>query len=88
MRVETPDRGDIAVYLVGDEVYATEDRCSHGSAALTDGYLEGYEVVCPFHLGRFDVRTGEPTLEPCVYPIRSFKVAVQGDDVLLADEEN
>ena len=48
----------ICLYRAAGAVYATDDVCSHGHANLSDGYLEGYEIECPFHQGRFDIRTG------------------------------
>ena len=55
---------EIAIYLVGGEVYATANRCTHGAASLCEGFLEGHEIECPHHQGRFDVRTGEATAPP------------------------
>ena len=73
---------DIAVYRTeGGEVFATDNICSHGHARLCDGFLEGHEIECPFHQGRFDIRTGEPTLEPCVDAIRSYPVKLEGGRV-------
>ena len=75
---------DIAVYKTeAGEVYATDNICSHGHARLCDGFLEGHEIECPFHQGRFDIRTGQPTLEPCVEAIRSYPVRIEGSRVLL-----
>ena len=55
---------DIALYTVGDAVYATDNICTHGQARLCDGFLEGHEIECPLHQGRFDVRTGRALCEP------------------------
>ena len=55
---------EVAVYLVDGTVYATANRCTHGDASLCDGFLEGHEIECPFHQGRFDVRTGMATAAP------------------------
>ena len=55
---------EVAVYLVDGTVYATANRCTHGDASLCEGFLEGYEIECPFHQGRFDVRTGAATAPP------------------------
>ena len=30
---------DIAIYTVGDAVYATDNICTHGQARLCDGFL-------------------------------------------------
>ena len=78
----TPGGLDIAVYKteVGD-VFATDNICSHGHARLCDGFLEGHEIECPFHQGRFDIRNGAATLEPCVEAIRSYPVKVDGGRV-------
>jgi ethylbenzene dioxygenase ferredoxin subunit len=52
-------------------------------AWMTDGYVEGEEVECPFHGGRFNIRTGEPTAFPCVVPLQTYPVQVVGDDVCI-----
>jgi naphthalene 1,2-dioxygenase system ferredoxin subunit len=55
---------EVALYLVNGAVYATANRCTHGDALLCDGFLEGHEIECPHHQGRFDVRTGDATAAP------------------------
>ena len=80
----TPIGHDIALYKTeAGEVFATHNICSHGHARLCEGFLEGHEIECPFHQGRFDIRTGQPTLEPCVEAIRSYPVRIEGSRVLL-----
>jgi len=84
LKVELEDGSILAVYRVGEQVYATDDLCSHGDASLSDGFVEGYDVVCPFHMGRFDIRTGEATGEPCHLAIKAYTLRIEGDDVYLA----
>jgi naphthalene 1,2-dioxygenase system ferredoxin subunit len=74
---------DIALYAVGDEVYATDNLCTHGHARLCDGFLEGHEIECPLHQGRFDVRDGRPTCSPVAEAVRCYPVKVEGGRVLL-----
>lgn len=74
---------DIAIYTVGDEVYATDNLCTHGHARLCDGFLDGHEIECPLHQGRFDVRDGRPTCAPVTEPVRSYPVKVEGGRVFL-----
>jgi naphthalene 1,2-dioxygenase system ferredoxin subunit len=74
---------DIAVYTVGDAVYATDNICTHGQARLCDGFLEGHEIECPLHQGKFDVRDGLPTCEPVTEALRSYPVKVDGQRVYL-----
>jgi naphthalene 1,2-dioxygenase system ferredoxin subunit len=75
---------DIALYGVGDEVYATDNLCTHGHARLCEGFLEGHEIECPLHQGRFDVRTGQPTCAPVTEALRSWPVKIEGGRVWLA----
>jgi naphthalene 1,2-dioxygenase ferredoxin component len=74
---------DIALYSVGGEVYATDNLCTHGHARLCDGFLEGHEIECPLHQGRFDVRDGRPSCEPVTEPLRSYPVRIDGGRVFV-----
>lgn len=74
---------DIALYTVGGAVYATDNLCTHGNARLCDGFLEGHEIECPLHQGRFDVRDGRPTCEPVTTALRSYPVKVEGGRLYL-----
>ena len=65
---------DIALYGVGGEVFATDNICTHGHARLCDGFLEGHEIECPLHQGKFDVRDGSPTCAPVTEAVRSYPV--------------
>ena len=75
---------DIAIYGIGDAVYATDNLCTHGNARLCDGFIEGLEIECPFHQGRFDLRTGQPTCAPATEPLKTWPVKIDGDRVYLA----
>ena len=75
---------DIAIYTVGDAVYATDNVCTHGQARLCDGFLEGHEIECPLHQGKFDVRNGAPTCAPVTEAIRSYPVKIEGGRVFLS----
>ena len=75
---------DIALYRVEGEVFATDNICRHGQARRRDGFLPGHEIECPFHQGRFDVRSGKPTCEPATQSIRSDPVKIDAGRVCLA----
>ena len=77
---------DIAIYSVGDDVYATDNICTHGHARLCDGFLDGHEIECPLHQGKFDVRDGTPTCAPVTEALRSYPIKVEGGRVLLQIE--
>ncbi|HSW06229.1 non-heme iron oxygenase ferredoxin subunit [Aquabacterium sp.] len=74
---------DIALYTVGDAVYATDNICTHGQARLCDGFLDGHEIECPLHQGKFDVRDGRPMCEPVTEGLRSYPVKVEGRRVFV-----
>lgn len=81
IRVELVNQAPLAVFKVDDSYYVTDDTCTHGSASLADGLLHGCEIECPFHAGRFDVRTGEATAFPCIEPVAIYPVEVRGSAV-------
>ena len=55
----------------GGRIYALAELCTHVKRPLSEGDLDGEELVCPFHGGRFDVKTGEPSAFPSVNPWQS-----------------
>jgi len=72
---------EIAIYRVADEVYATENLCTHGMARLCDGFLDGHEIECPLHQGKFDVRDGRAVCEPAIEPLRTYPIRIEGSRV-------
>ncbi len=74
---------DIALYKVDGSVFATDNTCTHGHARLCDGFLEGHEIECPLHQGRFDIRDGSPTCAPVTEAIRCYPVRIEGGRVFL-----
>jgi len=75
---------EVALYSVEGSVYATDNICTHGHARLCEGFLEGHEIECPLHQGRFDVRTGAPACAPVTEAIRAYPVKIEGGRVFLS----
>jgi 3-phenylpropionate/trans-cinnamate dioxygenase ferredoxin subunit len=77
------DAGDrrLALCNVGGEVHAIDDICTHDGGPLGEGELFGYQIECPRHGARFDVRTGQVTQMPAVRPVRTYPVEREGDDL-------
>ncbi len=71
----------IAVCNVDGQLYGVDDVCTHDEGSLDQGDLDGFELECPRHGARFDVRTGEVKALPAVLPIDTFSVRVEGDDI-------
>jgi naphthalene 1,2-dioxygenase ferredoxin component len=78
---------ELALYNVAGEIYATDNECTHGQGRLCDGFLEGTEIECPLHQGRFDVRSGAPACAPVTEPVRTYTVKIDGGRVFVAMEE-
>ncbi len=73
----------LAVYNIGGQFYVTDDECTHASASLADGILEGDIIECSLHFGAFHVTTGAVKSPPCSLPLRTYKVVLQGDDIFV-----
>ena len=76
--------GDTEVCLAHCEdgnFYAIDDVCTHENFLLSQGELFGFDVECPQHGSRFNVRTGAVTGLPAVIPTRTHPVTVEGSDV-------
>ena len=66
----------VAVFRVDGELFALRDKCSHGNARLSEGYIEDGCVECPLHQGLIDIRSGAPKTAPITEPVRTFPVRV------------
>ena len=77
------DGQEIALYEVEGEVFATDNFCTHGAARMSDGFLEGREIECPLHQGRFDVCTGKAMCAPLSQDIRVYPVRIENKRVLV-----
>ncbi|HXE73082.1 MAG TPA: non-heme iron oxygenase ferredoxin subunit [Candidatus Nitrosotenuis sp.] len=78
----------VAIARVAGRLYAFEDRCTHDDGPLGEGELEGFQVICPRHGARFDVRDGSVVAMPAVFPITTYPVEVKDGEVevLLEDQ--
>jgi naphthalene 1,2-dioxygenase ferredoxin component len=72
---------EIALYNLDGSLYATDDVCTHAYARLSDGFLDGGEIECPLHAGRFDVKTGAATSPPCVDAVRTYPIRVVDGEI-------
>jgi ferredoxin-NADP reductase/nitrite reductase/ring-hydroxylating ferredoxin subunit len=77
------DGENICIVNVEGKYYAIGSICTHEGGPLADGTLEGYEVECPWHGSKFDVRTGEVKSPPASEPEPSYQVKVDGTNILI-----
>jgi 3-phenylpropionate/trans-cinnamate dioxygenase ferredoxin component len=73
----------IAIFRVGEEIYATDNICTHEEADLTDGWFEPDDcaVECPLHGARFDIRSGQALSLPAYLPVAVYPVRVEEGEV-------
>lgn len=84
LQVRIDGREPVAVVRLDDGFYVMDDTCTHGAASISEGEVIGCEIECPFHSGRFDVRTGAATAFPCTEALTVYPVKVEGDQVFAA----
>lgn len=74
----------LAVVKASGEFYAFQEFCTHRYGPLSEGILCGFEIECPWHRSRFDVRSGEVTQGPAAVSLKTFPVRVEGTDIIVS----
>ena len=72
----------VAVFRVGDQLYALDARCTHVGGPLDKGSIAGTEVTCPLHHSVFDLRDGHVVQGPAVRPATVYRVHVEGSTLV------
>lgn len=82
-KVVAVDGAEIVIVNLDGDFYAIDNVCTHDGGPLGEGKLEGFQIICPRHGARFDVRTGEALTLPAFEPTSTYEVRVQDGDVLV-----
>ena len=77
------DGSPVALYRLGNEVFATAGICTHALAILSDGFVEDGKIECPLHQGQFDIRSGKALCAPVTEDLRTYAVKLEGDDICI-----
>lgn len=75
------DEQPIVIFNIAGEYYAIADLCSHDDGPLGDGELEGFDINCPRHGAKFDVRTGDVLSLPAIVDIPAYPVRVRDGQI-------
>ena len=75
------DGANVLICQVQGQFYAVHNQCSHARQMLHTGALVGYQIRCPLHGGRFDVRTGECQGPPAIRPIQTLPLMLEDGKV-------
>jgi nitrite reductase/ring-hydroxylating ferredoxin subunit len=76
----------LAVFNIDGTFYVTDDNCTHGPGSLSEGTIEGDVVECNFHMGQFNIRTGEVVSPPCMIPVKTYPAMVEQGQVFIEIE--
>jgi nitrite reductase (NADH) small subunit len=74
----------VALFLVGDRVFALHDTCIHEERSLSKGAILRGRVVCPGHQWQFDLETGWVEDQEKCQP--TYDVKVEDDTVYINPE--
>jgi 3-phenylpropionate/trans-cinnamate dioxygenase ferredoxin component len=80
------DGAMIVLFNLDGSYHALDDVCTHDGGPLSDGVIQGEEVVCPRHGARFAIRTGAVTAPPAVEPVRRLAVRVEDGRILVRED--
>lgn len=81
-RLVKVDGREIAVFRLGESIFALDNACPHMGGALSEGVVRDGVVACPLHGWTFDVRTGQG-VEPASERVGCHPVRVDGGRVLV-----
>jgi Na+-transporting NADH:ubiquinone oxidoreductase subunit F len=65
------------------QLFASDGICTHGSASLADGFLQGTVIECPKHNGRFDIRDGSVRRSPPCVALKTYEAREKDGKVLV-----
>ena len=87
--VDLPDGLKICLaHTLDNGIYAILDRCTHRDFPMHSGSLHGGETIeCAWHGARFDLKTGRALKLPAIKAIQTFDVRVDGNDILVAEND-
>jgi len=81
----TLDNQSVLICKQDGQFFAVENMCSHAMSELEVGPLaKEFQVKCPLHGARFDIRNGKAMCLPAVMPIKTYAVEQRGDEIWLA----
>jgi nitrite reductase/ring-hydroxylating ferredoxin subunit len=71
----------IALFNIDGNYYAIDDTCTHRGGPLSEGFVEGDHVTCPWHGAQYNIKTGAVLRPPAPQGVNKYNVRVQGSAV-------
>ena len=76
------DGRHVAVFRLGNDLFAIDNLCLHRGGPLCEGAIERDVVTCPWHGWSYNIRSGTMVQDPRV-GVSTHDVKLDGDDVLV-----
>jgi chlorite dismutase len=69
----------VGLFNIGGTIYGLNNRCTHARGPLTEGVINAAEctVVCPWHYGKFDLKTGAAIDGLVRKPLDTYQVEIR-----------
>jgi 3-phenylpropionate/trans-cinnamate dioxygenase ferredoxin component len=75
------DELPIVIFNIGGGLFAIADVCSHDNGSVGEGEVEDFQVICPRHGARFDIRTGKVLTLPAVVDIPAYPIRIVNGEI-------
>ena len=85
--LEVEDRMVVLLHI-NDQFFCIDDVCTHDGGPLGEGELCGFELACPRHGAKFDVRNGAALTMPATEATVVHEVKIEGDNVFVRINED
>ena len=85
--LEVDDRMVVLLHI-NDQFFCIDDVCTHDGGPLGEGELCGFELACPRHGAKFDVRNGAALTMPATEATVVHEVKIEGENVFIRINED
>ncbi len=74
---------DLLIANLDGTYYAIGNVCTHMGCHLSQGRIDGQNVICPCHGSTFDLKTGNLVKGPARKPEPSYPVKVEAEEIIV-----
>jgi uncharacterized membrane protein/nitrite reductase/ring-hydroxylating ferredoxin subunit len=73
----------MTIAKIDNRLFAFQEFCTHRYGPLSEGCFDGFDVECPWHKSRFDIRTGKVTHGPAKIDLKTWRIEVRDGKTFL-----